>query len=177
MLRPTPCHAPHNMRYNTRVCTQPFVADLVFSLIERYQPNRTPLYTFQRLPGCTLHLSARHTYCGNFHTDARYARQPLSPNTLRRSNEGTQTSKRYHVAFSTRRCQVLHTGMLADAREASHAAQGTHMHMHRHIPAQNAGVMRQSVSLSTGSTDASHIDPCTHRPTEHIRVRVHGSFV
>ena len=176
-LRPTPRNRPPNTDYHTRGSATSLVAARTFRVNGRQQSNRTPPYTFSRLPGRTLHLSARHTYSVKHRTDARDEPQRPYPHTLSCITARTHSTTRDHVALNTRCCEVLRTGMLADARKAGYAAQSTHVRRHRHISSHVASVVRQTVFMSTGSADAIHVDRCTHRTTEHIPVRSDGSSV
>lgn len=176
-LRATPRNGPPSTNYNTRRSAPSLVAARIFCVNGRHQSDRTPTNTFVRLPGRTLHCSARHTYSVKCCTEVRDAPQRPYPHTLRSNKTRTHSTTRDHVALTTRCCEVLRTGLLADARKATYAAQSTHVRMHRHILFHVASVVRRDVPPSTGSADAVHVDRCTYQTTEHIPVRSHGSSV
>lgn len=176
-LRPTPPNGPSNTHYDIRGSAPSLVAARTFCVNGRHQSDRTPTNTFLRLPGRTLHFSARHTYSVKCRTDVRDGPQRPYPHTLRCSNERTHPITKAHVALSTRCCEVLSTGLLACARKATYATQSTHVRMHRHNLFHVASVVRLTVSPFTGSADAVHEDRCTHRTTEHIPLRGDGSSV
>ena len=176
-LRATPRNGPPSTNYNTRGSAPSLVAARTFCINGRHQSDRTPTNRFLRLPGRTLHCSARHTYSVKCRTDVRDGPQRTYPHTLRCSKTRTHSTTRDHVALSTRCCGVLGTGLLANARKAAYAAQSTHVRMHRHILFHVASVVRRDVSSSTISADAVHVDRCTYQTTEHIPVRSDGSSV
>lgn len=176
-LRPTPRNGPPNTHYDTRGSAPSLVAARTFCVNGRQKSDRTPTNTFLRPPGRTLHFSARHTYSVKCRTDVRDGPQRPYRHTLRCSNTRTHSTTKDHVALSARCCEVQRTELLADAREATYAAQSTHLRMHRHKLSHVASVVRQNVSPLTGSADAVHVDRCTHRTTEHIPVRSDGSSV
>lgn len=176
-LRATRRNGPPSTNYNTRGSAPSLVAAGIFCVNGRRQSYRTTTNTFLRLPGRTLHCSARHTYSVKCRNDVRDGPQRLHPHTLRCSRSRTHSTTKDHVALSTQCCKVLRTGLLADARKSTYAAQSTHVRMYRHILSHVASVVRQDVSSSTGSTDAVHVDRCTYQTTEHIPVRSDGSSV
>ena len=176
-LRPTPPNGPSNTHYDIRGSAPSLVAARTFCVNGRHQSDRTPTNTFLRLPGRTLHFSARHTYSVKCRTDVRDGPQRPYPHTLRSSKTRTHSTARHHVALSTRCCEVLRTGLLADAGKALYAAQSTHVRMHRHILSHVASVVCRDVSPSTSSADAVHVDRCTYQTTEDIPVRSDSSSV
>ena len=176
-LRATPSNGPHSTNYNTRDSAPSMVAARIFCVNGRHQSDHTPANTFLRVPVRTLHCSARHTYSVKCRTDVRDGPQRPYPHTLSCTTARTHSTARHHVALSTRCCEVLRTGLLADADKALYAAQSTHVRMHRHILSHVASVVCQDVSPSTSSADAVHVDRCTYQTTEHIPVRSDGSSV
>ena len=176
-LRPTPRNGPPNTHYDTRGSASSLDAARTFCVNGRHQSDRTPTTTFLRLPGRTLHFSARHTYSVKCRSDVRDGPQRPYPHTLRCSNTRTHSTTKDHVALSTRCCEVLRTGLLAAARTATYAAQSTHVRTHRHNLSLVASVVRHDVFPFTGSADAVHVDRCTHQTTEHIPVRSDGGSV
>ncbi|AFR51665.1 hypothetical protein KTR9_5452 (plasmid) [Gordonia sp. KTR9] len=173
----TPRNGPPSTNHNTRGSAPLLVAARIFCVNGRHQSDRTPTNTFPRLSGRTLHCSARHTYSVKCRTEVRDAPQRPDPHTLRSNKTRSHSTTRNHVALSTRSCEVLRTGLLADARKATYAAQSTHVRMHRHILFHVASVVRRDVPPSTGSADAVHVDRCTYQTSEHIPVRSDGSSV
>lgn len=121
-LRATPHNGPPSTNYNTRGSEPALVASRTFCVNGRHQSDRTPPNTFLRLPGRTLHCSVRHTYSVKCRTDVRDDPQRPYLHTLRCSKSRTHSNTRDHVAFSTKCCEVLRTGLLADARKAIYAA-------------------------------------------------------
>lgn len=176
-LRATPRNGPPSTNYNTRGNAPSLVDARTFCVNGRHLLDRTPTNTFLRLPGRTLYCSARHTYSVKCRTDVRDRPQRPYPHTPRCGKTRIYSTTRDHVALSTRCCEVLRIGLLADARKAIYAAQSTHVRMHRHILTHVAGVVRRDVSSSTGSGDAVHVDWCTYQTTEHIPVRRDDSSV
>lgn len=176
-LRSTPFSSPPNTRYDNYGGTPSLVAGRTLRLIEQRHTNRTPPPTFLRPLERALHVAAPHTRPFTVHIAARYAPDRLSLHTLRGSNKRIHSNTRDNVACTTRRCEVLRTNVRAEARDAVCTAHNTRVRLYRHMSAHVVGAMCQSVFLSTECTDAPHVDPCTHRPTERIRVRSHCSSV